>query len=331
MKLLQQLDRACRLAHLARSTREQYGRWVEQFFRFHRGLDGRWRGPAELRGEDVAAFLTHMAVERRLSASSQNQAICALVFLYETVLARELEPDHLGDIRGLRSNRPRTLPTVLSTGEVRRLLAAIPADTETGVIVRLLYGTGMRIGEACTLRVRDVDFDRGQGRDSPGEGKQRPVGDAPVELRIRGPTRFRPRSRDSTELVEVKRGSLKVTSDERSRMCRNVLQCAGMFRNVQSMRNVRNEPKSAQTAGDGAWTRETARFQPAGSARDEVVKVRETVDVGLPQLTPVDLCLPDSRMRGTNPIAAGPFDAAQGRSLRRSSGQVRLGLPSRSS
>ena len=103
-----------------------------------------------------------MAVERRLSASSQNQAICAPAFLYETVLAGELQPGHLGDINGLRSNRPRTLPTILSTSEVRRLLAAIPAETETGVIVRLLHGTGMRMGEACTLRVRDVYFDRGQ-------------------------------------------------------------------------------------------------------------------------------------------------------------------------
>ncbi len=172
MKLLERLDRACRLAHLARSTREQYARWVEQFFRFHRRSDGRWQGPGELHGEDVGAFLTHMAVERRLSASSQNQAICALVFLYETVLAGELGPDPLGDIRGLRSARPRTLPTVLSTGEVRRLLASIPVQTETGVIVRLLYGTGMRIGEACTLRVRDVDFDRGQIVIRQGKGKK---------------------------------------------------------------------------------------------------------------------------------------------------------------
>src|SRR3954470_20094332 len=98
-----------------------------------------------------------MAVERRLSGSSQNQALCALVFLYETVLADELGPDHLGDIRALRAARPRTLPTVLSAAEVHRLLAAVPAEGDVGVIVRLLYGTGMRVGEACTLRVRDVD------------------------------------------------------------------------------------------------------------------------------------------------------------------------------
>jgi integron integrase len=172
VKLFERLDRACRLAHLARSTRLQYCRWVDQFLRFHRAPSGRWRTPAELRGADVAAFLTHMAADRRLSASSQNQAICAIVFLYETVLVDELGSDHLGDIRALRSVRPRTLPTVLSTGEVRRLIAAMPPETETGVIIRLLYGTGMRIGEACTLRVRDVDFERGQIVIRQGKGRK---------------------------------------------------------------------------------------------------------------------------------------------------------------
>src|SRR6476469_4482270 len=98
MKLLERLDRACRLAHFARSTREQYARWVDQFFRFHRLADGRWRTPGELRGGDVEAFLTHIAVERPLSESSQNQALCALVFLYQHVLGEELGRDHLGDI-----------------------------------------------------------------------------------------------------------------------------------------------------------------------------------------------------------------------------------------
>jgi hypothetical protein len=84
-----------------------------------------------------------LAVERRLSESSQNQAICALVFLYETVLVEELGPDHLGEIRAMRSTRPKTLPTVLSTAEVARLLASVPETSEAGVMARLLYGTGM--------------------------------------------------------------------------------------------------------------------------------------------------------------------------------------------
>ena len=105
------LDDACRAANLAASTRIQYARWVEQFLRFHRAAGGAWRQPAELRGGDVAAFLTHLAVGRHLSESSQNQALCAIVFLYQHVLGEALGPDHLGRIDALRSTRPRTLPT----------------------------------------------------------------------------------------------------------------------------------------------------------------------------------------------------------------------------
>ena len=183
MKLLECLDRACRRAHLAIATREQYIRWVTQYLRFHRSADGRWAPPAELHGEDVARFLTHLAVERHLSESSQNQALCAVIFLYKHVLADELPQDHLGDIRALRSTRPKTLPTVLSVDEVSRLFAAIPIDSESGLLIRLLYGTGMRVMEGCTLRVRDIDFDRGQIVIRQGKGKKdRPVM-LPVSLR----------------------------------------------------------------------------------------------------------------------------------------------------
>jgi integron integrase len=145
---------------LAKSTRIQYARWVEQFFRFHRSPDGAWRSPESLCGAEVAAFLTHLAVERRSAESTQNQALCAIVFLYKHVLHNELGKDHLGDIRALRATRPKHLPTVLSVPEVQRLLGAI--DGEAGLMVQLLYGTGMRVMECCTLRVRDIDFDRAQ-------------------------------------------------------------------------------------------------------------------------------------------------------------------------
>jgi integron integrase len=118
----------------------------------------------------VAALLTHMAVERRLSESSQNQALCAIVFLYGQVLNDELGPDHLGDIRALRSTRPKRLPTVLSVHEIQRLIAHLPAYER--LIVRLLYRTGLRISECCTLRVRDLDFDRGLILVVQGKGKK---------------------------------------------------------------------------------------------------------------------------------------------------------------
>jgi len=121
MKLMERLDRGCRTAHLAKSTRQQYLRWVEQFLRFHRLENGTWQRPQTLCGDAVGQFLTHLAVERRLSESSQNQALCAIIFLYERVLLEELGPDHLGEIRALRSDRPKTLPTVEAGWDIRRV------------------------------------------------------------------------------------------------------------------------------------------------------------------------------------------------------------------
>ncbi len=135
--------------------------WVRRFLAFHRDGD-RWRHPRELRGVDVAAFLTHLAGERRLSASSQNQAMNAILFVYRDVLAGELGEDHLGPIQAQRANRPRKVPTVLSQAEVRRLIDAMRARSMHRAMTQLLYGGGLRLMECCTLRVRDIDFDRAQ-------------------------------------------------------------------------------------------------------------------------------------------------------------------------
>src|SRR5687767_341624 len=105
--------------HFSPRTIECYQYWIAAFLRFSK-VGGVWRTPAELRAPDVSAFLTHMAVDRRLSASSQNQALCAIVFLYRHVLGEELPDDHLGRIAYERSRRPVRVPTVLSAEEVRR-------------------------------------------------------------------------------------------------------------------------------------------------------------------------------------------------------------------
>ena len=100
--------------------------------------------------------------ERNLAASTQNQALNALVFLYRHVLEGVIAPDHLGKFELLRSSRPARLPTVLSTEEVARVLAAVPPQRISRLMVQLLYGTGMRVGECCSLRVRDIDLGRAQ-------------------------------------------------------------------------------------------------------------------------------------------------------------------------
>ncbi len=164
MRLLEQFDAVAKLRHLAKNTAECYRRWVVEFLAFHR-VDRRWRHPRELAEAEVGAFLTHLAVDRRLSGSTQNQACNAIVFLYKRVLADELPADHLGRFAGERSKRPKRVPTVLSESEVVRLIEAIEPDREGStrqLMAKLAYGTGMRVGEVCTLRLRDLDFDRGQ-------------------------------------------------------------------------------------------------------------------------------------------------------------------------
>jgi integron integrase len=106
---------------------------------------------------EVEAFLTRLAVNRRVAESTQNQALGAILFLYRHVVRKDL-----GSLDAVRASRPKRLPTVLSKDEARRLIAAMPEKGAHRLIVELLYGTGMRISECCQLRVCDLDFDRGQ-------------------------------------------------------------------------------------------------------------------------------------------------------------------------
>ncbi len=161
MKLMDRLADAAARRHLAATTTECYSRWVREFLTFSR-QGGRWRTPAELRGEEVSAFLTHLATDRRCARSTQTQAMNAIVFLYRDVLAGELGEDHLGPIAGTRAGRRARVPTVLSVDEVRRVISAVAEGSMHRLMVEVLYGTGLRVAECCTLRVRDVDFDRGQ-------------------------------------------------------------------------------------------------------------------------------------------------------------------------
>jgi integron integrase len=161
MALLDRIGEVGSRRRLARSTVECYQSWVKDFLRYCRS-DGRWRPPHELGAAEVERYLSHLASDRRVSASTQNQALCAVVFLYRHVLADELGPDHLGRFEAERARRPKRVPTVLSTTEVERLLAAFAPGSPARLMVELLYGTGLRLMECCSLRIRDLDFDRAQ-------------------------------------------------------------------------------------------------------------------------------------------------------------------------
>lgn len=142
---------AMRLRHFSRRTEAVYFHWMHRYFEFHDRRD-----PKDLGAEHVTAFLNHLADERQVAASTQNQALAALLFLYRQVLG--IDVPWLDGL--VRANRPHHLPVVLTRDEVKRVLAEI-----TGVprlMATLLYRSGLRLLECCQLRVKDVDFVRNQ-------------------------------------------------------------------------------------------------------------------------------------------------------------------------
>lgn len=173
MKLEERLKNEIRTRHLALRTEESYVRWYRQFVRFH-GL----RHPEEMGAAEVGAFLTHLAVNKGLSASSQNQALNALVFLYRQVLEVDLE-----GIEAKRARERKALPTVLTVEETRRLLAVLQG--EEALICRLLYGCGLRVMEALRLRVKDVDLGGGKVDVRDGKGGKDRVLSLPESLKQR--------------------------------------------------------------------------------------------------------------------------------------------------
>jgi integron integrase len=148
--LLEVVRARLRARHYSPRTEEAYVGWIRRFVRFH------GKHPRLLGAEQVEAFLSHLAVDGRVSASTQNQALAALLFLYGRVL--ELELPRLARI--VRARTPERLPVVLTRDEVRALLQHLAGVQR--LIAMLLYGSGLRLLEALELRVKDVDFDRHQ-------------------------------------------------------------------------------------------------------------------------------------------------------------------------
>jgi len=147
--LLAQVRTAIRTRHYSPRTEEAYAQWVRRFIRFC-GL----RHPRELGPSDVSRFLSHLAVEGKVSASTQNQALSALVFLYKDVL--DMPVGWLSAL--VRAKRPLRVPVVFTKDEVRRVFARLKGRGTPALVAGVLYGTGMRLLEALRLRVKDIDF-----------------------------------------------------------------------------------------------------------------------------------------------------------------------------
>jgi integron integrase len=154
-KLIEQVRNKMRLRHLAKRTEEAYVGWILDFLQYHRKIQGAWVHPNDLTDPQIEAWLTHLAVDRKVAASTQNQAFSAILFLYRQVLDRDFKVD------SLRAKTPQRLPVVLTPDEVRSIVECVTEEA-IRTIVSLLYGTGMRLMEACRLRVKDLDFERKQ-------------------------------------------------------------------------------------------------------------------------------------------------------------------------
>ncbi len=150
-KLLDQVRGQLRVKHYSLRTETQYIQWIRRFILFH----GK-RHPRELGAAEVEAFLTHLATDGNVAASTQNQALSALLFMYREVLGMDLP--WLGNV--VRAKRPKKLPVVLTRREIKAVLDRMSGIY--GLMAALLYGTGMRLMECVRLRVKDVDFVRGE-------------------------------------------------------------------------------------------------------------------------------------------------------------------------
>ena len=144
--LIQRYRELLQTRHYARRTVKTYEQWLRRYLRFHR-----LRHPREMGSAEVNAFLTHLAVEEQVSASTQNQALAALLFLYRDLLERELELEGV-----VRARSRQRVPVVLSEAEVRAVRERL--EGEPALVVGLLYGSGLRLMEALRLRVKDLDL-----------------------------------------------------------------------------------------------------------------------------------------------------------------------------
>lgn len=159
MMLIEQIEMVCQRRRYSPKTTQVYVRWVKEYLRFHKNLAGRWRHPRELGTTELEAFLNHLARNRRVAGSTQNQALNAIVFLYKHVL--ELPEDHLGKFSAERAKRPKVMPTVLGRDEVTALLDAMAAEqNQYELMAKLQYGAGLRRSEIVGMRVMDVDLSR---------------------------------------------------------------------------------------------------------------------------------------------------------------------------
>lgn len=172
MKLLDQVRDVIRKKHYSIRTEQSYVNWIKQFIIFHKK-----RHPRDMGESEISQYLSYLATDKNVASSTQNQALNALVFLYKHVLRIDLgEFGHME-----RAKRPERVPTVMAKTEVGRVLAAMSGIY--GLMAKLIYGSGLRLMECARLRVKDIDFERGQLIVRDGKGMKDRVTMLPEQLR----------------------------------------------------------------------------------------------------------------------------------------------------
>jgi integron integrase len=146
-KLLDRVKTEIKTRHYSRRTEQAYAGWIKRFIIFHNK-----RHPLEMGEKEINEFLTHLAVHGNVSASTQNLALCSIVFLYKHVLKKKI-----GELELIRAKKAKKLPTVLSRKEVKAIISLLSGVN--WIMANLLYGAGLRLMECVRLRVKDIDFE----------------------------------------------------------------------------------------------------------------------------------------------------------------------------
>lgn len=149
--LMSQYRKALRGRHYSKRTEKTYSRWIVRFIQFHH-----MRHPREMAEREINAFLSDLAVTGKVSASTQNQALAAILFLYRNIIGRDV--GDLGDL--IRARRPERIPVVMTKAEVKLILMQM--DGRDRLMAELIYGCGLRLNECLELRICDVDFERNE-------------------------------------------------------------------------------------------------------------------------------------------------------------------------
>jgi integron integrase len=171
LKLIEQIKTVMRVYHYSKKTEEAYITWIRDYFYFNKK-----RNPALLGEEEISRYINYLAVRRNVSGSTQNQALCALIFLYKRVLKKELK-----DLTLIWAKKAKRLPVVFSRKEVKEIMDQLSGANL--IMINLLYGSGLRLTECLRLRVKDIDFEYNQVVVRDGKGKKDRVTVLPETLK----------------------------------------------------------------------------------------------------------------------------------------------------